>query len=101
MDKRVRVQAIHYNATRIRSASLHKYNGSNDPNTRFFIIDMAPLQSVEDLLVPKPISFGIRAPHCTTFQTDCSSEIQNATIARMMMRVRRGRRKMYERSRAG
>ena len=54
----------------------------------------------EDVLVAKPISFGIKAPHCCTSHADCKLTIQRRTMTRIIQRVKSGRRKMYERARA-
>jgi hypothetical protein len=54
----------------------------------------------EDELVAKPISFGINAPHCCTSHALCKLTNQSSTITRIIQRVKRGRRKIYERARA-
>ena len=46
-----------------------------------------------NLLVPRLTSFGIRAPHCTTFQTFCNSNIQKTITKSSTVRVNRGKRK--------
>jgi hypothetical protein len=53
------------------------------------------------LLVASPISFGINEPHCVTLHTVCNSTIQKTTIMTMHARVKRGRRRIYERRRCG
>lgn len=54
-----------------------------------------------DVLVPRPISSGIRDPHCTTLQMDCSSSNQNARISSNTTRVNSGSRTRYDRTREG
>jgi len=53
------------------------------------------------LLVASPISFGISEPHCVTLHTVCNSTIQKTSMMRMHARVKRGRRRIYERRRCG
>jgi hypothetical protein len=53
------------------------------------------------LLVASPISLGISEPHCMTLHTVCNSTIQKTSIMAMHARVKRGRRRIYERRRCG
>jgi hypothetical protein len=53
------------------------------------------------LLVASPISFGINEPHCVTLHTVCNSTIQKMTMMTMHARVKRGKRRIYERRRCG
>ena len=50
--------------------------------------------------VAKPISLGIKAPHCCTSQTDCMLTRYRMTMTSMIDRVNRGSLKIYERNRA-
>jgi hypothetical protein len=52
-------------------------------------------------LVPMPTSLGINAPQATTLHTVCSSSTQNVAIRISTIRVKSGRRSMYDRSRVG
>jgi hypothetical protein len=57
--------------------------------------------SLSLLLVASPISFGINEPHCVTLHTVCNSTIQKTSMMTMHARVKRGRRRIYERRRCG
>lgn len=52
-------------------------------------------------LVLRPTSFGINAPHCITFQTDCNSRNQKITSRSNVTRVKSGSLRMNDRSLAG
>lgn len=53
------------------------------------------------ILLPKPISSGAKAPHCTTLHTVCNSRSQKTIIASTTSRVKRGKRRRYDRTLAG
>lgn len=54
--------------------------------------------SYKDILVPKLISLGMRAPHCVIFHADCRSSIQKTMTKSNIMRVSSGSRKRYVRN---
>ena len=68
------------------------------PLSRFLV---PAASSIGYPLVPRPISFGIKEPHCVTLHTVCNSTIQKTKTATIQARVKRGIRKRYDRSLAG
>src|SRR5271155_1401798 len=54
-----------------------------------------------DLLDPNPISLGTKLPHFVTDHTVCSSRSQKKRMTTRQTRVKSGRRRIYERKRAG
>lgn len=86
MDERVSIEPIHCTGScqsKLRQAQL------------------CQTSRAEFILVLKPTSFGIRAPHWKTFHADCNCDIQNTKTSNSTTRVNRGSRKKYERNRAG
>lgn len=55
----------------------------------------------DDILLPIPISSGVKDPHCTTLHIVCNSSTQNAIVASTTSRVNNGSRRTYDRSRDG
>lgn len=53
-----------------------------------------------NVLLANPISFGIKDPQACTSHTLCIPSIQSRIITKIMERVKRGSRKIYDRMRA-
>lgn len=87
VNERIRVQPIHCSSQPCTLACIRRTALRADPR--------------QNILLPNPISSGVKEPHCTTLQMVCSSSSQNKSTARSTSRVKRGRRSMYDRTLEG
>lgn len=71
MDERVGIKAVHFSQSACIKCALNL--GSN-------------------ILVPRPISSGIKAPHCTTLHIVCNSSTQKIRMISNTSRVNSGKR---------